>query len=133
MLVEPARRSGRRTSADRNSAFDPAHAAACSRGDYYSGPARTAAGASASRAPLYLESEGWGQGNARTTAVGAAGMIARLAAAANGQESQRLPYLVERITDANARDFELAAQQFRLADPVRWKFRRRTPRSSCRA
>ena len=46
-------------------------------------------------------------------------MIARLAAAANGQPSLRLPYLVDRISDANAQPFDLAAQQFHLADPVK--------------
>ena len=67
---------------------------------------------------VYIESEGWGQGNARTTALGAAGMMARLAAAANGLASQRLPHLVDRISDANGQKFDLAADQFRLADPV---------------
>jgi hypothetical protein len=46
-------------------------------------------------------------------------MMARLAAAANGQASQRLPYLVDRISDANGQRFDLAAHQFRLADPVK--------------
>jgi hypothetical protein len=45
-------------------------------------------------------------------------MISRLAAAANGQASQRLPHLVERISDARGETFELAAQQFGLAGPV---------------
>ena len=100
--------------------FDPAVAAACSRGDFYkgSGPKRGWRKCH-NRRIVYLESEGWGQGNARTTPVGAAGMIARLAAAANGQPSLRLPYLVERITDANAQPFELAAHQFHLADPLK--------------
>jgi hypothetical protein len=120
MLVEPA---SAKQPADfqlvSNFAFEPAHAAACSRGDNYSGPADKRGWRKCKQGRLlYLESEGWGQGNARTTALGAAGMIARLAAAANGQTSQRLPYLVERITDSNAQTFELAAQQFRLADPV---------------
>ena len=102
-----------------NFSFDPAHAAACSRGDNYSGPAEKRGWRKCKQGHLlYLESEGWGQGNARTTAVGAAGMIARLAAAANGQAGQRLPYLVERVTDAKGETFELAAQQFRLGDPV---------------
>src|SRR6202008_3148870 len=99
-------------------AFDPRLAAACSRGDHYAGEGPNRGWRKCRGRIVYLESEGWGQGNARTTAVGAAGMIARVAAAANGQTSQRLPYLVERISDANARTFELAAQQFRLADPV---------------
>jgi hypothetical protein len=99
--------------------FDPAHAAACSRGDQYTGSAAKRGWRKCKRGRLlYLESEGWGQGNARTTALGVAGMVARLAAAANGQASQRLPHLVERISDAESRSFELAAQQFRLADPV---------------
>jgi len=120
LLVEPV--SAKRT-ADlqmmRNLAFEPGHAAACSRGDYYSGAGLNRGWRKCRHGRLvYLESEGWGQGNARTTAVGAAGMMARLAAAANGQASQRLPYLVDRISDANARTFELAAHQFRLADPV---------------
>jgi hypothetical protein len=99
--------------------FNPAHAAACSRGDQYAGSGRNRGWRKCKLGRLlYLESEGWGQGNARTTALGAAGMLARLAAAANGQSSQRLPHLVERISDSEARGFEIAAQQFRLADPV---------------
>lgn len=100
-------------------AFDPAHAAACSRGEQYTGDAAKRGWRKCKQGRLlYIESEGWGQGNARTTALGAAGMIARLAAAANGQASQRLPHVVERVSDAEGRTFELAAQQFRLADPL---------------
>ena len=121
VLTEPAseKRPGDLTMM-RDFRFDPAVAAACSRGDYYKGadPHRGWRKCH-NRKIVYLESEGWGQGNARTTPVGAAGMVARLAAAANGQSSLRLPYLVDRISDANAQPFELAAQQFHLADPVR--------------
>ena len=103
----------------RNFSFDPGHAAACSRGDYYSGPGPNRGWRKCKHGRLiYIESEGWGQGSARTTALGAAGMMARLVAAANGRASQRLPHLVLRISDAQARTFDLAAQQFRLADPV---------------
>jgi hypothetical protein len=120
LLVEPAARArSSELRMMRDLKFEPRHAAACSRGDYYSGAGPNRGWRKCRHGRLvYLESEGWGQGNARTTAVGAAGMLARLAAAANGQASQRLPYLVERISDANARTFELAAHQFRLADPV---------------
>ena len=38
--------------------------------------------------------EGWGQGHARASALGIAGMMATLAAAANGQAEQRRPHLV---------------------------------------
>jgi len=121
LLTEPA---SLKRSADfqmmRNFSFDPGLAAACSRGDYYSGAGPNRGWRKCKHGHLvYIESEGWGQGNARTTALGAAGMMARLAAAANGQASQRLPYLVDRISDANARKFDLAAHQFRLADPVK--------------
>jgi len=120
LLVEPA--SAKRI-ADfqlmEDFAFEPAHAAACSRGEQYHGDAAKRGWRKCKQGRLlYIESEGWGQGNARTTALGAAGMVARLAAAANGQVSQRMPHIVERISDAEAQTFELAAQQFRLADPV---------------
>src|SRR6185295_17907539 len=103
----------------RDFSFDPRLAGACSRGDYYSGAGRNQGWRKCRGGHLvYIESEGWGQGNARTTALGAAGMMARLAAAANGQATQRLPYLVDKISDAKAQKFDLAAHQFRLADPV---------------
>jgi hypothetical protein len=120
LLVEPA--SPQRVAEFQlmeNFAFEPAHAAACSRGEQYTGSAANRGWRKCKQGRLlYIESEGWGQGNARTTALGAAGMVARLAAAANGQASQRMPHVIERISDANAQTFALAAQQFRLADPV---------------
>jgi hypothetical protein len=45
-------------------------------------------------------------------------MLARLAAAANGQTAVRLPYLIERITDAKGASFQVADQRFHLAEPV---------------
>jgi hypothetical protein len=102
-----------------NFSFEPGHAAACSRGEYYGGSGRNRGWRKCRHGHLvYLESEGWGQGNARATALGAAGMMSRLAAAANGQSSQRQPHLVERISNARGQTFELAAQQFGLAAPV---------------
>jgi len=41
--------------------------------------------------------EGWGQGHARASALGSAGMMATLAAAANGQARVRRPHLIERV------------------------------------
>ncbi len=41
--------------------------------------------------------EGWGQGHARASALGIAGMMATLAAAANGQSDLRRPHLVESV------------------------------------
>lgn len=56
-----------------------------------------------------LVNEAAGQGQARTTALGLATMLARLAAAANGQRELRRPHLVERITDAEGRPIATAA------------------------
>jgi hypothetical protein len=102
-----------------NFAFDPRAAAACSRGGFYSGAGNGAWRRCHQGHLTYLESEGWGQGNARTTALGAAGMVARLAAAANGQAAERLPHLVEYISDAQAQPFATAAEQFGLADALK--------------
>jgi hypothetical protein len=41
--------------------------------------------------------EGWGQGHARSTALGAAGMMATLASAANGQSDVKRPHLVQSV------------------------------------
>ena len=47
-----------------------------------------------------LVSEGWGQGQARTSALGVAGMMASLAAAANGLTQTPSPHLVEALRGA---------------------------------
>ncbi|HEX5612716.1 MAG TPA: hypothetical protein VFX67_08670 [Burkholderiales bacterium] len=100
--------------------FEPRHAAACASGAFYSGSGRNRGWRKCRQGHLvYLESEGWGQGNARATALGAAGMVSRLAAAANGQQSQRMPYLVERISDARGEPFDLAVHQFGFTEPVK--------------
>ncbi len=44
--------------------------------------------------------EGWGQGHARASALGVAGMVATLAAAANGQTEVKRPHLVESLHGA---------------------------------
>ena len=44
--------------------------------------------------------EGWGQGHARASALGVAGMMAALGAAANGQTEMRRPHLVESLRGA---------------------------------
>jgi hypothetical protein len=44
--------------------------------------------------------EGWGQGHARASALGGAGMMLTLAAAANGADTTRSPHLVEAIRGA---------------------------------
>jgi hypothetical protein len=55
-----------------------------------------------------VAAEGWGQGNARATALGAAGMIASLAAAANG-DVPAVPHLVASVRAAGTTDAKLVA------------------------
>jgi hypothetical protein len=59
--------------------------------------------------------EGWGQGHARASALGVAGMMATLAAAANGQTNLRRPHLVESVRGARA-PLELAVTRWSLAE-----------------
>lgn len=63
--------------------------------------------------------EGWGQGNARATALGAAGMMAALAAAANGQPELRRPHLVRGLRGVGERGapLESAVLRWSLAAP----------------
>jgi cell division protein FtsI/penicillin-binding protein 2 len=62
--------------------------------------------------------EGWGQGHARASALGIAGMMATLAAAANGQTEVRRPHLVESLhgaSGAKVATLDSAAAQWTLA------------------
>ncbi|HEX7438730.1 MAG TPA: hypothetical protein VF319_01430 [Caldimonas sp.] len=49
--------------------------------------------------------EGWGQGHARATALGVAGMMVTLAAAANGHAEVHRPHLVEAVRGAGGANF----------------------------
>jgi cell division protein FtsI/penicillin-binding protein 2 len=66
--------------------------------------------------------EGWGQGHARSTALGAAGMMAALASAANGQQELRKPHLVRAvrgIASATPAPVESAAARWAAASVER--------------
>lgn len=92
--------------------------------------------------------EGWGQGHARASALGVAGMMAALAAAANGQAELRRPHLVESLhgvgasatLDSAATRWGLAAPQPNLLSPdaaavilsgLSYSHRAGTARSAC--
>jgi hypothetical protein len=63
--------------------------------------------------------EGWGQGNARSSALGVAGMMASLAAAANGDEAHS-PHLVDAVRGVgidNGSRLKLAAMEASPATP----------------
>lgn len=53
-------------------------------------------------------SEGWGQGSARSTALGVAGAYARLGAARLGLKQHRRPYLVEGVLDVHGEALQVA-------------------------
>ena len=63
--------------------------------------------------------EGWGQGHARASALGIAGMMATLAAAANGQAAVAPPHLVEALRSVaapgGARPADAALGRWRIA------------------
>ena len=63
--------------------------------------------------------EGWGQGHARASALGIAGMMATLAAAANGQAEVAPPHLVESVrgvaSPGGARSGDAALGRWRIA------------------
>jgi len=69
------------------------------------------------RGVVDIAAEGWGQGHARATALGVAGMLSTLAAAANGQEAQRRPHLVDALQDSAGRRMRPAAERWGLAAP----------------
>jgi hypothetical protein len=84
--------------------IDPAGAATCrdARGVWH-------ASNCTSNALKPLVNEAAGQGQARSTALGVAAMLARLTAAANGLPAVRGPHLVEQITDAQGKPVATAA------------------------
>ena len=59
--------------------------------------------------------EGWGQGHARSSALGVAGMMATLAGAANGQDQLRRPHLVDAVRGVGSGERALLASAV-----VRW-------------
>jgi hypothetical protein len=64
--------------------------------------------------------EGWGQGHARSSALGVAGMLATLAAAANGHAEVRRPHLVQAlrgVRDGAAATLQPAVMRWSLAAP----------------
>ena len=91
--------------------------------------------------------EGWGQGHARASAVGVAGMMATLAAAANGMTAVPRPHLVDGVRGITGADALLRADAKRwVAAPLptpshdaaevilsglSWSHRAGTARSAC--
>ncbi len=69
------------------------------------------------RGVVDIAAEGWGQGHARATTLGVAGMLSALAASANGQQAQRRPHLVDALQDSTGQRLAAAAERWGLAAP----------------
>lgn len=77
-------------------AFDPARVATCAAGPDGRRMTKDDWEKCRARTVVDMASEGWGQGNARVSALGVAGMMATLAAAANG-DVPHAPHLVAAV------------------------------------
>ena len=66
-----------------------------------------------------IVAEGWGQGHARASALGTAGMMAMLAAAANGQTQVSKPHLVQALRGAGPADAQALRWSLANAEPNR--------------
>jgi hypothetical protein len=93
--------------------FDESFASQCSGGTDGHGRWRRCKGNGGK-----IANEGWGQGEARATPLGVAGMIARMAAAANGATSQAYPHIVDHIGDAQGRRFEAPGLTVYEPEPI---------------
>jgi hypothetical protein len=78
-------------------AIDPVRVKRCAAGPDGKWPSRDDWEKCGGGVVVDVVAEGWGQGHARASALGSAGMMATLAAAANGQAQVRRPHLVERV------------------------------------
>jgi len=99
--------------------FDESFAKACSRGDFC--PECDAQHKRWRRCRGVggkLANEGWGQGEARVIPLAVAGMLSRLAAAANGASAQAFPHLVEQVGDVHGKPLALAAQRYAGPEPL---------------
>ena len=66
-----------------------------------------------------IVAEGWGQGHARASALGGAGMMAMLAAAANGQTQVYKPHLVQAVRGAGPANVSILRWSRGEAEPNR--------------
>jgi cell division protein FtsI/penicillin-binding protein 2 len=65
-----------------------------------------------------LANEGWGQGEARVIPLAVAGMVSRLAAAANGAKAQAYPHLIDHVGDAQGQPLALAVERYAAPEPI---------------
>ena len=95
--------------------LDPARVRTCAAGADGQRPSPDDWEKCSGRVVVDVVAEGWGQGHARSSALGVAGMMAELAAVANGQSTMRKPHLVAALRGVGP------AQSSRLEPAVaRW-------------
>lgn len=83
----------------KQAAFDTSRVAACAAGPDGRRRSKDDWEQCRGRTVVDVAAEGWGQGNARASALGVAGMMATLAAAANGEKAP-VPHLVQSVRSA---------------------------------
>jgi hypothetical protein len=101
--------------------FDPAIVRGCAAGADGQRPSSDDWEQCRGRGVVDVAAEGWGQGHARSSALGVAGMMAALAAAANGQSEVRKPHLVDSLRGvgpAATAQLKPAVMRWGLAEPV---------------
>ena len=99
-------------------AIDPARVRQCAAGADGKWPSRDDWEKCGGGVIVDVVAEGWGQGQARASALGSAGMMAALAAAANGQQQQRAPHLVEALRGTASARAGNAEPNAHAVDPV---------------
>jgi len=120
LMSEPPRGIGHAMRLMAPAPFDPAIVRRCAAGADGARPSDDDWERCRGAGVVDMAAEGWGQGHARASALGVAGMMATLAAAANGQPELRRPHLVASVRGADE-PLELAVTRWHLApaQPVR--------------
>jgi hypothetical protein len=88
----------------RETPLDPAKLRQCALGADGRSPSKDDWGKCGGGVVVDVVAEGWGQGHARASALGGAGMMATLAAAANGRSQLQEPHLVQSLRGSGLAD-----------------------------
>jgi hypothetical protein len=117
LMVEPASETpGAAMRVAKPVPLDPARVAACAAGPDGRRGTKDDWEKCRARKVVDVAAEGWGQGNARASALGEAGMMASLAAVANG-DAPKVPHLVASVRPAGSAEPRLVAASAAIDDP----------------
>lgn len=98
--------------------FDPGFVQACSQGDFCPDCEGHKRWRRCRGVGGQIANEGWGQGEARVIPLAVAGMLSRLAAAANGAKAQAFPHLIEQVADSKGQPLDLAVWHYAQPEPL---------------